>query len=139
MLVVGTNKGRVGRARRKDMSNLVYDVLKARKGEEITTTRTFRRGGFLLAVSARGSVMAFDPNLILADGPAASRGRTLYRNFFITDFLPLDKTKGRVQSYLTSHGRVIELKLPDELPTPKQTKPQKVLQLDPDERLLLRL
>ncbi|MGD9093390.1 MAG: Hsp70 family protein [Anaerolineales bacterium] len=139
MLITGTNNGRVGRASRKEMSNLVYNIIKARKGEEVTAAQPFRQGESLLAVSEKGHGIAFDPMTIPSQGPAASKGRTLRRNFHIVDFVTLGDITVRHPRYLTTKGRAIALQLPDDLHTDEPIRPLKVLQLDNGERLLFRL
>jgi hypothetical chaperone protein len=139
LLVVGTNKGRVGVANHKDMSNLVYDVIKARKGEEITTALPLRAGEPTLAISQAGTAIHFDPMMIPVDGPAASRGKMLRRNFHIVGFIPFGGLREGTHRFLTSRGRIITLHLKGDTTLLEPVKPQKVLALDGGERLLFRL
>jgi hypothetical protein len=77
--------------------------------------------------------------MIPVDGPAASRGKMLRRNFHIVGFIPFGGLREGTHRFLTSRGRIITLHLKGDTTLLEPVKPQKVLALDAGERLLFRL
>jgi hypothetical chaperone protein len=134
-LVVGTHNGRIGRGPAKEMQVVIFDLIKARKTEEVTAVAAFAGENELLALSDQGHLLPFPLEDIPASGPPAGRGRTLRRNFKVVGFIPAQSNLQPPVFALSSAGRIYHLALPDPSKL-SASGPYKVIKLPATERLL---
>jgi hypothetical protein len=138
-LVAGIDQGRVGRGPVKEMQVVVFDLIKARKEEEVTAAAVFPGEQGLLALNDQGFLLPFQVEGIPASGPPASRGRTIHRNFKVVGFVPADRDAQTPVLALSDQGRVYRLALPAGGKTTSLTSPFKAASLSHGEKLIGRL
>jgi hypothetical protein len=136
-VLIGTNQGRISRAAPRSMAIVVHDLIKTRKGEELTAAGIFPMEAAVLALSAQGELLSVAPESLPADEALAQRGVFLRRNFAILDFLnPLEALQGDLFG-LTSQGRVLRLAMTEaQLNGLDAGKPGRAFKLKPGECLL---
>jgi hypothetical chaperone protein len=135
-LLVGTDGGRVGRAPVSDMAVIVWEVLRARKDEEVTTAMALSAGcaSPVMALSEAGTLLPVDLDSIPAKTPPAARGAFLRRNFNIAAFLCPGGKPGEEILLLSSNACVHRLS-----PRAGGETPHKALKLAQGERILARI
>jgi len=138
-LVAATNLGRVGRGRVKEMQVVVFDVIKARKEEEVTAAAAYSGKEGLLALSDQGFLLPFQLEGIPASGPPASRGRTIHRNFKVVGFVQVEGGAENLPLALSDQGRVYRLAVPPGGEAKSLTSPFNAASLPQGEKLVGRL
>ena len=103
-LIVGSSAGRVGRAEPRELRIMVYDVLKTRKHETVSAAAAFPEAEDILAVSEHGEALTVQTALISANGPPASRGQTLRKNFRVIGLI----RSANLTNAITSRGRLLQ-------------------------------
>ncbi len=138
-LVAGTDLGRVGRGKVKEMQVVVFDLIKARKEEEVTAAAAFPGEAGLLALNDQGFLLPIQVEGIPISGPPASRGRTIRRNFKVVGFVPAERDAQIPSLALSDQGRVYRLALPAAGEIKSLTSPFKAASLIHGEKLIGRL
>jgi hypothetical protein len=136
ILFVGTNLGRVARVPCRDILVVVYDVIKPRKGEQVTSAASFSREEQVLALSDNGYLLPVKPALPPEELPPASRSQTLRKNFNIAAFLSIEPTLSGGVIALTSYLRPVALRLIVPVDFTSTSKPVKAFKLQAGEKIL---
>lgn len=137
LILIGTNRGRLGLAPVSEMTVQAYDLVRVQKGEMVSAWAPLEAGAQIAAISADGRWLDVDPRGFASSAPAASRGKYLRSNFAIIGFLSAkDHLRGSVFG-VSSLGQLYPLPGVDGPGmSPQQVGPRKVVKLPPQETLI---
>ncbi len=113
-VLAGTTKGRIARAVVRHSQAVTWEIVRARKeelvcGSGVISTTNQGNDVYVLAISSDGNGIRFKLGDIPTEGPPASRGVTLHRNFSSITFIDFDQAANNQFRLLTNTGRSLRI------------------------------
>ncbi len=137
LILVGTNRGRIGQAPINAMIDKPHELIRLQRGESISAWASVELDAPLAALSNDGRCLGLNLQNFLRGGSPASRQGALRSNFAIIGFLASQDRLNNIIFGLSSRGCLYKLPEVNFSETKsRQGAPRKMVELDPKETLI---